>query len=325
MDGMSEQTERKRLADVLAEIESLRPRISGSVATATNRVNELSESLFANAGDFCRAQWCAVAYREGLTKLGILLENNLHFVETLGVLSLTRYIFELLVWFRILARDPEQGIEFYWQVIEKQVSHINDYQAKLYSEIAYFKELDKRDGIPDDALAAIAQDRTAVSADDIARRLHANADILDQEARRRFSLYAEAAKTNGYGFQAFLIETKVLPLAEEGKTQVLAEKAEFEAQIGQPRLDAVINLNGKRKRWNWKERAASVGMSEQYDFIYSYTSRLLHATPVSFYTNQKNLEVIEMLTFLDYVYVSLLDIIELTEKLSDVSGEEETP
>ena len=84
MDGMSEQIERKRLADVLAEIESLRPRISGSVATATNRVNELSESLFANAGDFCRAQWCAVAYREGLTKLGILLENNLHFVETLG-------------------------------------------------------------------------------------------------------------------------------------------------------------------------------------------------------------------------------------------------
>ena len=56
----------------------------------------------------------------------------------------------------------------------------------------------------------------------------------------------------------------------------------------------------------------SVGMSKQYDFIYSYTSRLLHATPVSFYTNQKNLEVIEMLMFLDYVYVSLLDIVELT-------------
>ena len=117
------------------------------------------------------------------------------------MLSLTRYIFELLVWFRILARDPEQGIEFYWQVIEKQLSHINDYQAKLYSEIAYFKELDKRDGIPDDAIAAIAQDRTAVSANDIARRLHANADILDQEARRRLASTRKRQRPMDMGFR----------------------------------------------------------------------------------------------------------------------------
>ena len=138
--------------------------------------------------------------------------------------------------------------------------------------------------------------------------------MLDLEARRRFSLYAESTKTNGYGFQAYLIETKVLPFAEQQLDQVLAEKANFEFEIGQQRLEAVINLNGKRKRWNWKERAESVGMSKQYDFNYGHTSRLLHATPVSFCTAQKNLEVMEMLTFLDYVFVALLDLIELVEE-----------
>lgn len=311
---MSKDTERKRLADLVAEIKNLRPQISESITQATRRLNDLSPGLFTNSGDFARAQSCAVAYREGLIKLALLLENSLYFIETLGVLALTRYVFELLVWFRILVDNSEQGIEFYWQVIEDQIAHIKKSQSKLRSEIAYFRELHEREGIPDDVLAAISQDRTTVSTDDIGRRLRAHADAIDQEARRRFSLYADAVKTNGYGFQAFLIETKMLPLAEDQLNQVMAEKAKFAAQIGRPRLDAVINLNGKRKRWNWKDRAASVGMSEQYDFIYGYTSRLLHATPVSFCTNQKNLETMEMLTFLDYVYVSLLDVIDLTGK-----------
>jgi len=209
---MSEETERKRLGSVLAQIEGLRPQIASSLVAVTKRLDGLSESSFANAGDFFCAKWSTIAFREGLVKLDSLLENNLHFIETIGVLALTRYIFEMLVWFRILSHDSEQGIEFYWQIIEKQIDHINDYEKKLHDEMAYFKELDKRDRIPGDVLAAIAQNRATVSPDDIARRLNANADLIDQEARRRFSLYAEEAKTNGYGFQAFLIETKILPV-----------------------------------------------------------------------------------------------------------------
>jgi len=138
---------------------------------------------------------------EGLIKLGILLENNLHFVETLGVLALTRYMFELLVWFRILVRDPEQGIEFYWQVIEKQISHIKDYQSKLRSEIAYFEELQKRDGIPDDVLAIISGGSATVSTDDIARRLHAHMDAIDHEARRNSASMRQTRRPMGTGFK----------------------------------------------------------------------------------------------------------------------------
>ena len=42
-------------------------------------------------------------------------------------------------------------------------------------------------------------------------------------------------------------------------------------------------------------------MASEYDFIYSYTSRLLHATPASLTTNQKSLEAEEVFLFRRYV------------------------
>ena len=70
----------------------------------------------------------------------------------------------------------------------------------------------------------------------------------------------------------------------------------------------------QEKDWNWKEQATAIGMSDQYEFIYSFTSRLLHATPVSLTTNQKLLEPEEMRIFLEYIYVSLLDILRLAKE-----------
>jgi hypothetical protein len=71
----------------------------------------------------------------------------------------------------------------------------------------------------------------------------------------------------------------------------------------------------QEQSWQWKQQAASVGMSDQYEFIYSFTSRLLHATPVSLTTNQKLLEPEEMHRFLEYIYVSILDIVDLAKQM----------
>ena len=54
-------------------------------------------------------------------------------------------------------------------------------------------------------------------------------------------------------------------------------------------------------------------MLDEYSFIYGYTSKLLHATPASLTTDQKNLEANEMGVFLRYIYVRLLDVIEMAE------------
>ncbi len=56
-------------------------------------------------------------------------------------------------------------------------------------------------------------------------------------------------------------------------------------------------------------------MSDRLTSIYSYTSKLLHATPISLTTNQKNLAESEIKIFLKYIYIRLLDVIKIVEKL----------
>ena len=135
---------------------------------------------------------------------------------------------------------------------------------------------------------------------------------VDWNARRRFCLYAREARTNGYGFQAQLIETHEIPRVRQQLSEVKQEWTDFESKVGKSKIDSITrNAKGKRLRYNWKNRAANVGMADQYDFIYSYTSSS-HA--VSFHINQKNLEYREVEMFLEFTHVSLLDIIELARK-----------
>ena len=52
-----------------------------------------------------------------------------------------------------------------------------------------------------------------------------------------------------------------------------------------------------------------------FDFIYSYTSRLLHATPPSITTDQRNLDLSEVDMFLRYVKVRINDLLVIANTL----------
>ena len=155
---------------------------------------------------------------------------------------------------------------------------------------------------PADKLKAIALRHLMNNEREITRR-------IDEEAARKFSLYADQAKTNGYGFQAYLVETKVLPEYSKAVADLEQKLKGFENDTPSE-VKALVST-----RWRWDKQAECVGMRDEYDFIYGYASRLLHATPASLTTNQKNLEPDEMRVFLKYIRVRSLDVIEMAEKL----------
>ncbi|MBK4602616.1 hypothetical protein JJQ34_24255 [Enterobacter cloacae] len=68
------------------------------------------------------------------------------------------------------------------------------------------------------------------------------------------------------------------------------------------------------KNWNWKQKAIETNHFFEYDYIYSFTSRMLHATPANITTNYKFLSRDEILIFLKYINVKLTDIVELSNK-----------
>ena len=132
--------------------------------------------------------------------------------------------------------------------------------------------------------------------------LNSLSDEIDIDASRAFSIYAKEAQTNGYEFQAHLVETKAIPQVERSLADLARERAWFDTNIPQDVKDLIP------RRWQWRRMAGLVSLTDEYDYIYSFASKLLHATPASITTDQENLELPEMQIFLKYIDVKMGDI-----------------
>ena len=238
--------------------------------------------------------WCLSVVGDCLVRLGMFTEQNFNFVETMGTISVARYIFELSVWLHLFSLDSRYGLVYYARLIDTQRRFWTDHRKQLDREITLLKLFEKREkDAQSDALSRI---RTISDSEEknqawlaIPRGI---SERIDEEASRRFSIYAEQAKVNGYGFQAHLIEQKVIPQIEKALADIHEEDTALEARLSQE-IEAMIP-----HRWNWRRMAQKVGLTDEYDFIYTFASKLLHATPASITTDHKNLEPAELVLFL---------------------------
>lgn len=306
-----------KLQKLLSEIVELHPALSEQQTKFREEIVRfeklISDTALRTSGEY----WRLVAYADAVIRLRLMLEQNFKFVETMGILAVTRYIFEMLVWLRVLSLDSRYGLTYCLQLMEKQIRYHEDLTAKMERDVALLKQLGEEEGKRFQALAkenlgSIDESST----DKIAKLIKEIESESDRKARRNFCLHADQAKTNGHTFQAFLVENQLLPKLQARLDQLRREHSQLLANIPD-RPPVGKGWERQEKAWKWKDKAAIVGMSEQFEFIYSFTSRLLHATPVSLTTNQKLLEPDEMCMFLEYIYVSILDVVDLSQSLLD--------
>jgi hypothetical protein len=226
-------------------------------------------------------------------------------------LAVTRNLFENLVWLQLFRLDTSWGVHFYGQFLKNQIDDLEGMIAKLRGEVKLFRAFDTEDS---EITEQLRKELTSVQNDDAeeAKRLIEESDQrrieLDRRARQTFALYAASATFNGYGFQAYLIETKAIPTWEERLSVVEQHLADFKSHVGD---DA--NIKRYLGRWQWRDRAVEVGMAEQYDFLYRLTSRLLHATPMNIITEKELLEP-ERIMLLEYVVVTTEDILNAIDQ-----------
>jgi hypothetical protein len=306
---LSKQEE--RAAEIVNEIVSLHQLVERVVDALRTKMDEVEKSLNDTNRYASAEYWRLVAFADGMIKVRLIIEQNFKFIETLGILATSRYMLELLIWLRLLkGGDSWYSFIYAKQLITDKRDHAKEHLAKVKSEISLFKQLEKKENEKGERV--IRRD-LAASRPDICT-LRAVADEIDRIARRHFCLYGEDAKTRGFGYQAYLMETKIIPRIEKEIEQLQSVKTSATAQM--PKF-----AQG-HKPWLWKEQAAAAGLNEQFQFVYSYTSRLLHATPTSLTTNQKNLEWDEIVMFLDFLYVSMADAIEMAEWLAGLKEEQ---
>jgi hypothetical protein len=247
--------------------------------------------------------WRSNTFGNALVRLRQLTQTNFTFIETMSVLAVSRYVFELSIWLRLFVKDVRYGFVYYRELLETQRKYYQDTAAHLRREVALLKQFESKDSAAADE--AIKSTRAEAGSTGIAEFLEMAKDRMDAEASRHFSLYLEDAKTNGYGFQAYLVEKKAIPKAEQAIVDISSEIATFDSRL-EP---AVADL--AKGKWQWRRMAQEVGLQDEHDYIYSFASKLMHATPASLTTDQKNLEFSELYAFLRYVHVKILDIMQM--------------
>jgi hypothetical protein len=300
------------LARLIADITNLKPALDSLIDEFRNVVGRAEKREPDNVKKSPRF-WVFVVFADALVRLRLFVEQNFGYIEPMAILSVVRYTFELTIWLKHLHTDARYGLVYYRVLVAKQLDYYSDLHSHLRREIDFLRKIDEQEQqllkdraaklmrVPDEETQKVA---AANLIGDLQRE-------IDKRAAREFSLYAEQARTNGYSFQAYLVEEKVLPKVAQAKTDLEKELASLDDSL----LPEVRALLPKRKDWNWKDEAGSVGMGHEYDFIYTYTSRLLHATPASLTTDQKNLEPDEIRMFLRYIHVRLLDAMQMAKDL----------
>lgn len=291
---------------VVGQIGSMRPRIDEALRSQSGQLADFRRE-FPTTDRFSQAHWVFRSRIDSLRKLKAILPPGPIRLDTMGVLALTRYVFEMTVWLKLISKDQRYGLTFYRQLIANQRQHLETTRAQYLREIEFLRGVERKENNAlkqkMEELFLMPKDRDRSEA---AKRLGTSVmGDIDRIADRSFSIYAADAKVNGYGFQAYRVETEGIPKVEELLRQVDEEEKLFLERLS-PELHDFTEKDRK-----WSRKAIVAGMKNDYDYIYSYTSRLLHAEPASISTNQQNLEPKEMLVFLRYVRVCIIDILEI--------------
>jgi hypothetical protein len=254
--------------------------------------------------------WCFSVAGDSLVRILLFTEQNFNFIETMGVIAVARYIFELSVWLHLFKLDPRYGLVYFHQLLDTQQRYYQDEKAQLGREIELLKSFGAKEK---ESWETALENIKALPSDDAQREALLSttksiSEAIDAEASRRFSIYAKDAQTNGYEFQAYLIETKAVPPGEQALVDIALERDRFDATVPQDVKDLIP------RRWQWRGMAQLVELTDEYDYIYSFSSKLLHATPASITTDRKNLEVAELRVFLKYIDVKMADVMSLAQE-----------
>lgn len=266
------------------------------------------------------AYWKTRILFDTMVKLRLFFDNNFHIIETMGVLALTRYVFELSVILKNINAEANFVFLYVQKMKRQECEHFEEYLRHIESEIALYKSMEAAENAAYQKIIAKDPPTGKMTARNsrrigkkVSQAMKRTSDFLDKSLEFQFTLYADDAARNGYGFQAHLMEQQIIPQVQKK----LEEARDSYDAIKSTWKDRIAAFDGNFQRWRWKEMAVRVHMQREYDFIYSYTSRLLHALPHGLTTDQKNLEESEVLMFLKYVEAQMRWVVGFAQGKAD--------
>lgn len=285
----------------IEKIISLKPSVNRLVKCFSP---DMDESYVIENETEAAKHWKANTYHHALIRMEQLIEDNFKVIETLALVSASRYIFELSLWLNLFEVDVKYALVYHRRLIDGGKRYYEDTLNQHIREVELLRSFEEMDVKKRNEASDEVKETSGVTVDQAAGIFLRARNETDAKAARLFSIYSDQAKSNGYGTQAAIIEANVIPTLHDGVQAHEERLNKFDGKYG----NATKELIGCSK---YDKMAIEVGLKDEYDYIYSFTSKLLHCSPSSVSTNQKKLENYEAAIFLRYIHTKLRDIIDL--------------
>ncbi|MBY5991344.1 hypothetical protein [Ferrimonas balearica] len=199
--------------------------------------------------------------------------------STLLLISNLRFLFETCITTRILVNEESFKYKLRYSIYKHQLE-----KSKSLKEYAL---------IDRNRLDALSIDEAALEIHapdlELIKERRKAVDKLYDDLDKEISIFLDMAEYNGADFHKTHIDS-FLSQHEEREKRIENEWAEVRKELlKNEEAKSLFDFKGQASRVekelkdsrSWKSKAESVGLLEMYNFIYDYTSSLLHSTSYS--------------------------------------------
>jgi len=222
-----------------------------------------------------------------LNKLIVLTENMLsdngEFVRDFSSL---RYTLEALITVKLFEKDEKHMLVTYYSLFNKQIELMEKIINRLKNEMNLYEKL----AVKEDCL------EESISSSEISRPFEEIKNLIDDELHSEITIFSENIETNGYSHHKSHLETKILPLYEERINYLNKQRDERANELLSNSLfkkhfpniknanEIFESIKSESKHKSWKEKAKETLLIEEYEYIYNFTSAIIHCDSYSFVT-----------------------------------------
>jgi hypothetical protein len=274
-----------------AEIEQVAINLDTAIEVFERIINKISTTSRA-AGivdlekmpeDFFSLDGIASAMKKmrSFTKISILEMSDIE------LSAVVRFVFEMSLWVTYLAGAENNGRNYFAHVALENLRHLEKEIKQMEYELIGLRAAKARE---DQKMREAEEEEFSAG-----RQLNSEEAIKkvwkenEENAAAKFSIYGDLARDGNFGTTADYVETEVLP---DLRKKLLAVEG---------RIALLETDGGKIKKLNVKELANLANMKQEYEWLFSHTSRKLHAEPFSISSDFSSVSEHEKFIYVQYM------------------------
>lgn len=185
-----------------------------------------------------------------------------------------RFLLETLINLRLFNQEDRYIYIFYFSIFVHKRDKTKKFISQLETEIKALKEFEAKEHLNIPTKHELEN---------------------DSDFEKQMTVFSEGFRENGFGYQAHLLETQVLPKYKEELQIIIKQLNEASKEILKDKIAcSLFDFRKQKSRVfkqfkddrKWREKANDAGLTQDYDFLYNISSSLIHSTSYSILTTQ---------------------------------------